>query len=154
MTNEQSDLVLAYIPFANKIAYHFLKKVPKCVQLDELISAAYMGLVKAVIKYNNINSFEFYAFRRIKGEIQDYLRSLSWGSRANRIKIQSEVDMGSRATESFSEMVDGLSDVEEKIIRLYYQDNHTIKEIADKLGYSNTRIHQILKDSIEFLRAA
>jgi hypothetical protein len=49
------------------------------VTIEELKSAAYLGLVKAALKAASPQTFRPHA--RIKGEILDYLRSLSWGKR-------------------------------------------------------------------------
>lgn len=74
--------------FADNTALHYFKKTPRSVNYDELKSAAYMGLVKAASKYDGENDFAPYAFCRMSGEIKDYLRSLAWGGRAKRIKIE------------------------------------------------------------------
>ena len=76
----QKTLVLNFIPLAHKIAFERARKLPKRITIDELKSAAYMGLVDAASKSDG-SGFSSYASLRINGEITDYLRSLQWGPR-------------------------------------------------------------------------
>lgn len=84
---KRNQLILNHMEDANEIASIQFLKTPKCVQFEELQSAAYLGLVNAAQKYKEDKPFKPYASFRIYGEIKDYLRSLSWGSRRNRIKM-------------------------------------------------------------------
>jgi DNA-directed RNA polymerase specialized sigma subunit len=79
----RDELFNQYIPLANKLACKKHKEMPKCVQLDELKSAAYFGLLDAATKYNQDkhSQFPMYARIRILGEINDYLRRCTWGGR-------------------------------------------------------------------------
>ena len=69
-------LVENNINFADKIACQKKKTLPKYIDLDELKSAAYMGLVKAARRYDADfgATFTTFAYYRISGEIEDYLR--------------------------------------------------------------------------------
>lgn len=69
-----NELVLDSLDFAKSLAIQAKFKLPKFVNLDELISAAYFGLVDAANKYNGSVPFKNYAYVRINGEIKDYLR--------------------------------------------------------------------------------
>jgi DNA-directed RNA polymerase specialized sigma subunit len=81
MTNTQK-LVLEHIAFAEKIATSWYKKTPPQVRLDELKSAAYMGLCDAATRHDWNRDFKAFAAFRIIGEIKDYLRSLRWDKNA------------------------------------------------------------------------
>jgi DNA-directed RNA polymerase specialized sigma subunit len=76
---ERQALVVSHLRLANYLAKEKLKNVHKKVKLDELQSAAYMGLVKYVHKYHPAN--KFCPHMRITGEMKDYLRSLGWGAK-------------------------------------------------------------------------
>ena len=81
---ERNTLILDYLPLANKLAWKKWRLTPPSVDIDELKSAAYFGLVDSAEKYN-VNrgvSFAVYASIRIHGAICDYLRELSWGPRS------------------------------------------------------------------------
>lgn len=72
--DERNKLILDNISFANQIAAKQFKITPKCFYFDELKSAAYMGLVEAAIRYRGQVPFRGFAFKRIQGEIIDYIR--------------------------------------------------------------------------------
>ena len=156
--NERNALVVNHMDYANKIATKQFARTPRCVQLDELKSAAYMGLVDAARKWDGDRPFEVYAAYRIFGEIKDYLRSLRW-SRSEEVKttaIPEDYDIADREEEApefqFNEMLSQLPEKNGQILRLYYRDDYTIKEIATQVSLSSTRVHQILKSSLDDLR--
>ena len=74
------QLVIDYMPLADNLAKKKSQSVPKSISLDELKSAAYMGLVDAASKFDDKKGVPFscYARIRISGEMKDYLRSLSY----------------------------------------------------------------------------
>lgn len=154
---ERNALIINNMDYANRIATKQFARTPRCVQLDELKSAAYMGLVDAARKYDGNRPFHVYAAYRIFGEIKDYLRSLRW-SRSEEVKTQAipeDYDVADRneAPEvQFDEMVDQLPDMNGQILKLYYRDDYTIKEIANEVSLSSTRVHQIIKSSLGELR--
>ena len=82
LLEERDELIYEHMKLAERIALCKSKSVPRSVQSDELISAAYMGLVDAANKFNGCRkSFKSYAIIKIKGAITDYLREVSWGAR-------------------------------------------------------------------------
>jgi DNA-directed RNA polymerase specialized sigma subunit len=85
---ERNNLIIKNMSLADKISCNQFRRIP-CVQLDEIKAAAYMGLVDAAIKWDGEKPFDVYAPFRIYGGIKDYLRSLLWGSRKNRVKVNS-----------------------------------------------------------------
>jgi RNA polymerase sigma factor for flagellar operon FliA len=154
---ERNVLIVNHINYANRLAIKQYAKTPRCVELDELKSAAYMGLVDAAKKYDGKRPFEVYAAYRIFGEIKDYLRSLRW-SRSEEVKttaIQADYDVADRAKTpkvQFDEILEELPEVNSNILKLYYRDDHTIKEVAKKVKLSPTRVHQLLKTSLSELK--
>ena len=76
-TTERKQMVINFLPLANSIASKKKSKLPKFIDLEELKSVAYLGLVDAANKFdvNKSPSFAAYAQIRIFGEIQDYLRN-------------------------------------------------------------------------------
>jgi len=73
---ERNELVVNYMPFANSLAAKYFRKASKRISFDELKSAAYMGLVKASIRYKIDKNilFSTFARSRVEGEMKDYLR--------------------------------------------------------------------------------
>ena len=157
---ERNNLIASHMSFAELLASVQFKKTPSCVQMDELKSAAYMGLVDAAVKYDGSKPFKVYASFRIFGEIKDYLRTLYWGGRGQDVKMNSWEQSFDYADEeepaSFDEFFDGiaknLSGIGKKVLRMYYAEDLTIKQIAKKVDLSPTRVFQLLKSNLQMLR--
>lgn len=152
-TEERHALVLNHISLAKKIAYSKKKKLSH-ISLDELNSAAYLGLVEAANNYNpeKNDCFSAFAIWRIIGAVRDYLRELSWGSRSNPLK-QKVLDENYFFYDDlsyapyFDELIVNLDATNKTVLRLYYQEGLKIKQIADKVGVHQSRISQILSES-------
>lgn len=161
LTNEQQSLVLQHMSFAEKIAKSHLKKTPPQVQYDELKSAAYMGLVDAVTRYDGKSNFEGFARFRIVGEIKDYLRSLKWDRNTNTLlSIPEGYDVATESEpESFDEILDDVaknrvSSLAKSILRMYYGECLPISQIASKANLSDARISQLINQNVEIIRLA
>lgn len=157
---ERNELITNHMSFAERIASVQFKKTPPCVQWDELKSAAYMGLVDAATKYDGSKPFEIYASFRIFGEIKDYLRTLFWNGRGQSAKVNSLDESYDYAAEpepdNFDEFFEGitkeLSPLGKRVLRLYYAEDLTLKEIAAQVGLSVTRVYQLLQTNLKSLR--
>ena len=161
LTNEQQNLVLQHMSFAEKIAKSQFRKMPPQVQLDELKSAAYMGLVDAAGRYDGKSNFEGFARYRIIGEIKDYLRSLKWDRNTNTVgSIPEGFDVVAEPEpESFDETLDDLtknrvSPLAKSILRMYYGERLPISQIAAKADLSDARISQLINQNVETIRLA
>lgn len=79
-------LVAEHYPLARAIARRTHARLPKGVDLDDLISTAVMGLIEAVDRFDPSRgvSFKAYAKHRIQGAILDSLRATDWVPRAVR----------------------------------------------------------------------
>jgi RNA polymerase sigma factor for flagellar operon FliA len=68
-----------YSPFVRRIAMRAVRRLPREIQVDDLVSAGWIGLAEALRRrgsYATEEQFEAYASYRIRGAILDYLRSL------------------------------------------------------------------------------
>ncbi len=93
---ERNALVEEHLDLAEHLARLRHRSVHRTVQLGELLSAAYEGLLDAANKFdtNKVNAkakypFRCYARTRITGEMNDYLRSCNWGTRGKHRKAHS-----------------------------------------------------------------
>ena len=169
-SSEQRDaLVSQYLPLANKIACKKQRGMPRCVQLEELKSAAYFGLLDAAAKYNPVkhDHFPVYARFRILGEINDYLRRCTWGGRNRQFYgwsldvpvygcrsrrpmpldegLTDPPDVAEReAEEFFFDLTKSLPQKVRDILRYYYLDNLTMKEISLVEGLCESRVSQLI----------
>lgn len=91
---EDSDFSPEYLAVRNQIAENYVglvealahkvhRKLPRSVELGDLVSDGYFGLLDAVDKFDPERGFKFetYASTRIRGEITDKLRDFDWVSR-------------------------------------------------------------------------
>lgn len=161
LTEKGQDLVLKHLEDAEKIAKNYYKKTPPQVQLDELISAAYYGLVDAAGRDDGIRDFKAYAAWRIIGSIKDYLRSLMWDRHNCKVKsIPESYDVAVEDdAEDFDEVLDDitqnkLTPLAKNIFRMYYGQRLPIVRIAEKVNLSGARVSQLIKANVETLRNA
>lgn len=141
-------LVLDHIPLALKMARRRSLCAPPNVSLDDLRSAAYMGLVDAASKFDPSmgNKFSSYAMIRMDGEMKDCMRSIFMGGRTR--PISEGEDFPCESVRSGPELdLSCLDDSESKLVRLYYFEDKTMKDIGSSEGLSESRVSQILKSS-------
>lgn len=79
-----------YVPLVQKVAINVARKLPSSIEVGDLISDGYFGLLDAIQKFDPDKGFKFetYATNRIRGEINDQLRAFDWVSRYSRIKFK------------------------------------------------------------------
>jgi len=159
MTNSQK-LVEQYVPLANKLAYKKKRVLPKFVDIEDLKSAAYLGLVEAASRYNSEYgvAFSTYAYPRIFGAIHDWLRKEGWGKRGEFSKLlsldveneecslkESVAAKDDRNDDEFLEVVSIDLDQQAKdILRQYFVDSYSMKEVGKRFGVSESRISQLI----------
>jgi RNA polymerase sigma factor FliA len=86
--NAQQELILANYAMVRSVAYRIHKRLPRQVEVDDLISAGVLGLIAACDRYDASRSvpFETYARHRVRGAIVDALRAMDWVPRSVRRK--------------------------------------------------------------------
>lgn len=86
----QEAIVRHYAPKIKFLALRLKAKLPKNVELGELISAGTLGLIESLGKFNAELGikFETYAENRIKGAMLDELRRLDWFPRGLRHRVR------------------------------------------------------------------
>ncbi len=124
------SLVKEHAPLVKRIAYHLVSRLPPNVQVDDLIQAGMIGLLEAGGNYDPSKgaSFETYAGIRIRGAMLDEIRRSDWTPRSVHRKARM--------------VADAMRDIENRQGR----DARDV-EVADMLGLSLERYHQILLDA-------
>lgn len=123
-------LVKDHMVLAQSVASQKYRTAPHALDLDDLRSLAYMGLVEAASRWfkycesrgydpNDTQFFVIYARPRIAGSIYDKLRSDDWATRALREKSKRLREAGS----------------EEGISR---------EELAERTGMTEQEIHEVV----------
>lgn len=92
--------VLAHLPLVRKEAQRVARRLPAWVDIEDLISAGYLGLLSAVERFDPRRGLSFGAFasHRVKGAILDELRALDPISRRRRRRLRNMEQTRQRMT--------------------------------------------------------
>jgi RNA polymerase sigma factor for flagellar operon FliA len=84
--DERNKLVVRELPQVYYVAARIRERLPKNVELEDLVQAGVIGLLEACRSYDGSKDAQFSTFAkfRIRGAILDSLRKLDWGSRTLR----------------------------------------------------------------------
>lgn len=166
---ERNKLIVEHKYIADEIARRKKRSCIKSIQLSELKSAAYMGLIDAASKFDESKGeFKIYAKYRVYGEINDYLRKY-YGSRKRHsmrcwslevpaytnnfnntsplseiVGYEDESLTQVSNEDSFEHLTSCLPILYKKIIYLYFLKGLSMKEIGELLGYCESRISQLV----------
>ena len=86
---QRNETVLKYFPLVRATAIKVHKRLPQQVELDDLISAGFMGLIEAIDRFDESRNVPLGSFarQRIHGAIVDSLRAQDWVPRSVRDKV-------------------------------------------------------------------
>lgn len=146
------DLIEQYLPFAAKLAHNKKKILPSHIDFEDLLSAAYLGLVEAAARFEEEKkvSFMTFAYWRISGEINDYLRSL----RSTNTSLESICGENSTAAELIPAKEEGdcqelfefltqkIDSEGKDMLKCYFMDECTMLQIASKYNITEGRVSQ------------
>lgn len=228
--DERNEFVMRELPQVYYIAAKISERLPKHVDMEDLVQTGVIGLLDAYRNYDSSKNAQFSTFAkfRIRGAILDSLRKLDWGSRNLRrkgraiassvVKLESELgrqpleeeiaadlqmpleDLQSAMTqldglylvgqqgnsshdhaESYdliesapsaggdnpfelclegerkAQLIEAISRMPEReqlILSLYYQQELTMKEVAEIVGIGVSRVSQIHAAAMVTLRAS
>lgn len=154
----KNDLILNHLKYAKIIARQRKKKLFS-VSLEEIESAAFMGLVEAANVYDDQKSDDFMQFAtfRIYGAIRDYLRELVWGTRKKPLIndkniMEDLVAKSDKDHEIFYKIIEKLPENNKVALKKYYIDCDRMSDIACFLNVNESRISQIISESKKLLK--
>lgn len=86
---EIEQLILDHMQMVEPLARQAAKRLPACVELDEMISAGQLGLVQAANRYDPELHPSFQAFARLRvfGAIIDSVRYYNWPRRYEEMPL-------------------------------------------------------------------
>ncbi|MFN2343130.1 MAG: sigma-70 family RNA polymerase sigma factor [Desulfonatronovibrio sp.] len=89
-SRQKDDIVRAYAQKIKITASRLKHRLPKHVEVAELVSAGTLGLMEALGNFDPKHKikFETFADNRIKGAMLDELRKMDWFSRGLRKKVK------------------------------------------------------------------
>lgn len=145
---KNAQLAEMYMPLAESMAKSRSRNLPANITLDEVKSAAFLGLSDAAHRYEPDRGVPFasYARIRIAGEITEFFR----GSRYDSVEPKDTASREEQTlveTEDFFDFVSSqIGEPDGKLLRMYYLDGKSLKEVGQARGVSESRASQILKD--------
>lgn len=85
---EKEELIKSYLPLVKRVVHRLSGRLPKDVDIKEMINSGIIGLVDALEKFDpkHETNFATYAQFRIRGAILDSFRSQDWLPRSLRHK--------------------------------------------------------------------
>lgn len=85
---EKEELIKSYLPLVKKVVHRLSGRLPKEIDLKEMLNSGIIGLVDALEKYDprHETNFATYAQFRIRGAILDSFRTQDWLPRSLRFK--------------------------------------------------------------------
>jgi len=85
-TTPTSQNIADHLPLVERIVAHFIRRLPKSVQRDDLVAAGTLGLFYALRSSDHTceEMFAAYARIRIRGSIVDELRRHDWSPRRRK----------------------------------------------------------------------
>ncbi len=95
------ELVLKHGELVKRIAYHVVSRLPRHIEVDDLIQAGMIGLLNAAQNFTSTKgaNFETYAGIRIRGAMLDEARKANWTPRST-FRNAKQVSQAMRAVES------------------------------------------------------
>ncbi len=86
----KEDIVREFLPLVKKVVLKMKNHLPSSVDVEDLVSAGYVGLMEAVNRYDpsRKQTFPYFAELKIRGAIYDYLRSLDILPKEKRRKVR------------------------------------------------------------------
>lgn len=125
----KDKLLVEYAYMVKYVAQRIAVNLPSSVELDDLMSAGILGLIKAVETFEVERGFKFETFagHKIRGAILDELRSLDWVPRSVRQKSR--------------EVQRVYAKLENKLGRTPYDD-----EVCEELGVSMKEYENLLTE--------
>ena len=123
-------LILQYLPIVKYTAERIHTRLPKNVELDDLISAGIFGMTAAIDMFNPElgAKFETYCVQRIRGFILDELRKTDWIPQLVRIRAHQL----SKATQKLETVLERLP---------------TEVELAEELKLDMNQFHHLQRDA-------
>ncbi|WP_027963213.1 FliA/WhiG family RNA polymerase sigma factor [Halalkalibacillus halophilus] len=123
-------LVEHYMPLVNYQVSRIYSHLPKNIEVQDVRSLAFMGLVDALEKFDTSRDLKFdtYASFRIRGAIIDGLRKEDWLPRSVRDKSKS-------IEQAF------------EVLEQRLQREASLEEVAEYLSMDETEVAEVVKDT-------
>lgn len=175
LTDEQRATLEEAMPFAHKQAWTIVERTG--MEFDVALSGVCFGYIDAIQRWSADNGAKFttFAYPRGEGRVKDDKRLQRRWFKAHR---DNQPDMGwldepvgdggvcradyLRAAEctavedadAFETLIDGLTEREQRVLRMYYVDCLDQKQIGRQFGLTESAIHKIRRGALNALKAS
>jgi RNA polymerase sigma factor for flagellar operon FliA len=133
----QSEIVNRHQPLVRYLAEHMARKLPRSVDVDDLIQEGSFGLMDAIKKFDPDRGIKFktYCSTRIRGAILDSLRGQDWVPRLTRQRANTIAQFKEEFKEEFKREPSNEEIASKLDIPIKAVENHqplTINQASDK----------------------
>jgi RNA polymerase sigma factor for flagellar operon FliA len=151
---ERDELILRYYPMVRQVAYRMARRLPQCVDAEDLVNIGMIGLIDAVDRYeaSRAPSFAAYARIRVQGAIVDEMRKNDWVPRSVRDRAQM-LDRAKRTLAdrhgrdpSASEMAEYLGVDKKRMLELTRHSNIRVLVSTEEGSDTDARVGDRLAD--------
>lgn len=166
---DKETAILKYLPQVKKLAQQIAATHPPQVSFDDLYSEGALAMVESANRYEPNRGVKFFqfAFKRIHGAMISLYRDQSLYKEVQDLDNSDDptlslIDMYADPStlqnntnwllHDIWEHVDLLDERARDIMRMFYLEGQKQQTIGDKYNLSNSRVCQILSESIETLR--
>ena len=160
-TSNRDEVILSYQPYVKYVVYLMSSHFPSHVDKEDILSAGMIGLLDALDRYDPSKGFKFstFAFPRIRGAVLDFARK-----EVSCSYVSNEPDVG--GPELDEQMIDDelrkelcnefqyLPSKEWAILWHHYVENVEFKDVAIRMGVTQSRVSQIHKRAVKRLQSA
>jgi len=128
---EREDLIRSYLPLVKRVVHRLSGRLPKEIDLKEMLNSGIIGLVDALEKYDpkHETNFATYAQFRIRGAILDSFRAQDWMPRSLRYKSHRIEQAFHRAEQKF-----GRSVTDEEVAQELNVKTEELQSIMGEMG--------------------
>lgn len=169
LLRRRDELIESHLELVRQIARAFLSSLPSSFELDDLIGAGNLGLLKAATNYDprrhNGTPFSAYARPVILGAIRDSVRRREWDwhehtrsnvsempERAFTPEMEAFLDRV-RQAEQVQRAVDGLGERHRAVVDSYYGEEMRLPAVGERLGVGKSRASQLHVEALREIRA-
>jgi len=160
--------VLEHLGMVKRVALHLQARVPRFVELDDLMQAGMLGLIQASRSYDSGKgaNFENFAYPRVKGAMFDEIRRVSYLPRSavsvNKAHAQSASELSSKMgrAPTQAELADFMNkDIESlhkeraEAVRFETTSIETLTEFMENIPDDDSSRPDMLVENAQFMQA-
>lgn len=155
-SNQKRDaLVEQHVEWARDVAAKVAAKLPTWWTADDLVGPAFLALLEACTRFESERGIPFraYAIRRVEGACYSAARRNAYRERAHA-ELPAELP-GMAAEPREAQLFDRLAELpilEERVMRLCYQDDLTLAEAAERMAISPAQASQLRRAALKKLK--